>query len=125
MEPNEIRLWAAAFPIRNALDAKDGLAIFVGERALNALAKRMPTKYLGELEFWRKALRNQHFFKIDGRSVCIACMAQRDNRTLSTICFDCYYDDFKLEILSVEESENCLRAGDWVGVKYETRKARR
>ena len=124
MKPNEIRLWAAAFPIRNALKAKDGLALFVGEDALNALAKRLPERYLAELEFWRKALRNQSFYKIDDRNVCVACMAKRDDGTLSTLCFSCFYDGYKLEILSVDESASRLSAGDWVGIKYETRKAR-
>lgn len=124
MEPNEIRLWKAAFAIRNALNSKTDLAFFVQSEALNDLARRKPDSYLSELAFWRDALRNQNFFKVEGSQVCVSCMAKREDGTLSTLCFICFYDKAKLVITGVEESGSKSLAGNWIGIKSETRKAR-
>ena len=124
MKKETLRLWKVNYPIKKALNADGRLAFAVGAEQINALVQRLPDKYLAELEFWHRALRNQCFYKLEGNNVDVACIGKRNDGTLSTVCFRCVYDGKWLLVEAVDESVNCFRAGNWIDVKSDSRKKR-
>lgn len=129
----DIRLWTACAQLKSAVGYKtDGyktVYILMDDDALNELANTYPYQYLGKLELWHEALKNQIYYAIDTNHAYLACTVEKDGE-IKVIYFRLFIGQYAL-YLDVFPSESLKDVYDqsvrleWKNAKSEDRKRRK